>query len=203
MVSKVFKKLVNNRIVDHLEKCGLFSDFQFGFKSSWSTADFLAEKSDSKSDRSGATQAVAIDISKAFDRVCHACLLHKLMSYGISGQIFGLIFSFLSNRWLWVVLDWNSSREYLVNAGVPQGSIRGPTLFLLLLMTFLIVLSVILLSMLMILLSTLNVIRCLIVATTRIGFWTWIWSTRYCGIRQEVPCWFKCWKNSACFIWPV
>ena len=41
VVSKVFEKLVNNRIVDHLEKCGLFSDFQYGFKSSLSTADLL------------------------------------------------------------------------------------------------------------------------------------------------------------------
>ena len=52
-------------------------------------------------------------------------------SYGISGQIFGLISSFLSNRRLWVVLDGKSSQEYPVNAGVPQGSILGPTLFLL------------------------------------------------------------------------
>ena len=41
VVSKVFEKLVNNRIVDCLEKCGLFSDFQYGFRSSWSTADLL------------------------------------------------------------------------------------------------------------------------------------------------------------------
>ena len=39
VVSKVLEKLVNNRIVDHLEKCGLFSDFQYGFRSSRSTAD--------------------------------------------------------------------------------------------------------------------------------------------------------------------
>ena len=39
--SKVFAKVVNNRIVDHLEKCGLFSDFQDGFSSSRSTADLL------------------------------------------------------------------------------------------------------------------------------------------------------------------
>ena len=41
VVSKIFEKLVNNRIVDHLEKCGLFSDFQYGFRSSRSTADLL------------------------------------------------------------------------------------------------------------------------------------------------------------------
>ena len=70
-------------------------------------------------------------MSKAFDRVWHVGLLHKLKSYGISGQIFGLIFSFLSNRWLLVVLDGKSSQEYVVNAGVPQGSILGPALSLL------------------------------------------------------------------------
>ena len=52
-------------------------------------------------------------------------------SHGISGQIFGLISSFLSNRRLRVVLDGKSSQKYPVNAGVPQGSILGPTLFLL------------------------------------------------------------------------
>ena len=46
MLSKVFEKLVNNRIVDHLEKCGLFSDFQYGFRSSRSTVDHLTVVSD-------------------------------------------------------------------------------------------------------------------------------------------------------------
>ena len=134
VVSKVFEKLIKNRIVDHVEKCGLFSDFQYGFRSSRSTADLLTVVSDRiarASNRSRATRAVALDISKAFDRVWHAGLLHKLKSYGISGQIFGLISSFLSNRQLQVVLDWKSSQEYPVNAGVPQGSILDPTLSLL------------------------------------------------------------------------
>ena len=132
--SKVFEKLVNNRIADHLEICGLFSDFQYGFRSSRSTADLLTVVSDRIArafNRSGATRAVALDISKAFNRVWHAGLLHKLKSYGISGQMFGLISSFLSNRQLRVVLDGKSSQEYPVNAGVPQESILGPTLFLL------------------------------------------------------------------------
>ena len=66
----------------------------------------------------------------AFDRVWYTGLLHKLKSYGISGQIIGLISSFVSNRWLRVVLDGKSSQEYPVNARVPQGSILGPTYFL-------------------------------------------------------------------------
>ena len=74
---------------------------------------------------------MAFDISKAFDRVLHAGHLHKLKSYGVSGQIFGHIFSFLSNRRLQVVLDGKSSQEYPVNAEVPQGSILGRLLFLL------------------------------------------------------------------------
>ena len=111
-----------------------FSDFQYGFRSSRSTADLLTVVSDRIArafNRCGATRAVALDISKAFDRVWHAGLLHKLKSYGISGQIFGLVSSFLSNRRLQVVLDGKSSQEYPVNAGVRRGSILGPTLFLL------------------------------------------------------------------------
>ena len=81
--------------------------------------------------RSEAARAAAIDISRAFDRVCHAGILHKLKSYQISGQIFGLISFFLNNRGLRVVLDGKSSKEYPVNAEFPQGSILGPTLFLL------------------------------------------------------------------------
>ena len=99
-----------------------------------STADILTVVSDRIArnfNRSGGTRAVALDISKAFDRVWHAGLLHKTKSYGISGQIFGLISSFLSNRQLQVVLEGKCSQEYPVNAGVAQGSILGPALFLL------------------------------------------------------------------------
>ena len=46
VVSKVFEKLVNNSLLDHLEKCGLFSDFQYGFRSSQSSADLLTVVSD-------------------------------------------------------------------------------------------------------------------------------------------------------------
>ena len=72
MVSKVFEKIVNNRLVDHLEKRGLFTDFQYGFRSSRSTADLLTAVSGRIArafDRSRATRAVAFYISKAFDKV--------------------------------------------------------------------------------------------------------------------------------------
>ena len=81
--------------------------------------------------KSGTTRTVALDISKVFDRVWNAGLFHKRKSYEISGQIFGFISSFLSNRQLRVVLDGKSSQEYPVNTGVSRGSILGPTLFLL------------------------------------------------------------------------
>ena len=66
------EKLVNNRIVDHLEKCGHIFNFQF-FSQLYlrELLGLLAGQ--------GATRALALDISKAFDRVWHAGLLHKLM----------------------------------------------------------------------------------------------------------------------------
>ena len=76
MVIKVFEKLVNNGIVDHVEKCGIFP--------SQSTAYLLAIVSDVVGrafNKSGATRAVALDISKAFGRVWHTILLqNKLKS---------------------------------------------------------------------------------------------------------------------------
>ena len=75
--------------------------------------------------KSGATQAVALDTSKAFRRVCHIGFLCKLISYGMLGQIFSLISSFLRNKQLRVVLDGKSLQAYPFNAGVFQGSIFG------------------------------------------------------------------------------
>ena len=96
--------------------------FWFPIWFSWSTADLLTVVSDRIArafNMSGATSAVAHDISKASDMVWHASLLHNLKSNGILGQIFGLILFFLSNRRLGVVL-----------AEVPLRSIIDPTLLL-------------------------------------------------------------------------
>ena len=95
------------------------------------------------------------------DMVLHAGLLHKLKSYGISGQICGLILSFLCNRWLVVVLNGKSLQEYPVNAGVARNSILGPTLFLLYIVDLLED-AISNIAMYVILLSTLSVTRYLI-----------------------------------------
>ena len=67
-------------------------------------------------------------MSKVFDSVRHASILHKLKSYQGSGEVFGLTFSFLRNTQLRVVLDRTSLQKYL-GANVPQTLILGPTLF--------------------------------------------------------------------------
>ena len=95
----------------------LFSDFQYGFRSSPLIADLLIFVSDRVArpfNRSGATRTEAFDISKVFDGVWHG-LPYKLKFYGISSQIFGLISNFHSDRRLLVVLDGKSSQEYPVN----------------------------------------------------------------------------------------
>ena len=158
VVNKVFEKLVNNRLVDHLKKCG---PFQYGFRSTEDLLTVLSDRIAWGFNSSGATSAVAFDISKVFNRIWHPGVFHKYVFCVISGQIFGLILSFLSNRQLWVAKDGKSLQEYLVNVGVPQDSICGPTFFLLY-SNNLMMLSRILLSMLMILLCTLFLIRHLI-----------------------------------------
>ena len=72
----------------------MWPDFQYGFRSSQSTVDLLtvvSDRTDRAFNRSGATRVVVFDILKAFDRFCHASLLHKLNSYGILGLISGHI----------------------------------------------------------------------------------------------------------------
>ena len=73
-----------------------------------------------------ATRTVALDISKTFDRICRVLVFFtNLRFYGILGQIFGLISSFLNNRQLRVVLDVKYLQEYPVNARASQGFILG------------------------------------------------------------------------------
>ena len=109
-VIKIFEQLVNNGFLNCLKKCGFFSDSQYGFRSSWSSwSTILSGRITKAFNRSGATHPVELYISKAFDRVWHTGLLHKLKSYRHSLQVFQLNYCFLSNRQLQLVLD----RKYL------------------------------------------------------------------------------------------
>jgi len=133
VISKIFETVINLSLVKHIESLGLFSDAQYGFRSGRSTADLLTvitERVNCALDNSGQARAIALDISKAFDKVWHAGLIRKLEGYGVCGRVLRIISSFLSDRKLKVVLDGQSSSLFSINAGVPQGSVLGPTLFL-------------------------------------------------------------------------
>ena len=78
----------------------------------------------------GLVIGVFLDISKAFDKVWHDGLIYKLQQNGISGELLNILVDFLNNRKQRVVLNGQSSNWVDVKAGVPQGSIMGPLLFL-------------------------------------------------------------------------
>ena len=81
-------------------------------------------------DESFEVRGVFLDISKAFDKVWHECLIFKLKQNGISGNLINLLCDFLKNRKQRVLLNGQVSGWPDVKAGVPQGSILGPLLFL-------------------------------------------------------------------------
>ena len=133
-VAKVFETLFNSRFIKHLESNNLFSDHQYGFRKARSTGDLLSYLTHiwSSSLRNFRESfVVALDISKAFDRAWHKALLAKLPAYGFTPSFCKLISSFLSNRFISVVVDSATSASFPVSSGVPQGSVLLPTLFLL------------------------------------------------------------------------
>lgn len=132
--SKIFEKLLANRIVHFLESYNILSKNQHGFHRNRSTLSALASILNyiyKNLDQGNKVMAVFVDLSKAFDCVDHDILLKKIECYGLHGQCQKILKSYLNNRKQFVDFCNVKSRELSVDIGVPQGSVLGPLLFLL------------------------------------------------------------------------
>ena len=133
--SKIFEKIVFKHIYNFFICNNLITKNQSGFRPGDSTVNQLIDLVNEihlsfDNRKSLEVRAVFLDISKAFDKVWHDGLSFKLKQNGISGPLLNVLNHYLSNRKQRVVLNGFSSDYFSIEAGVPQGSVLGPLLFL-------------------------------------------------------------------------
>ncbi len=132
-LSKIFERLMYNRLSAFLDKYNILTPNQFGFRKNRSTADAVINLSDYVTNILDSSHSVLghfIDVSKAFDSINHTVLLHKLWNYGVRGVAHKWFADYFANRKQFVQDNNMKSHLHHVECGVPQGSILGPLLFL-------------------------------------------------------------------------
>ena len=134
LIAKTMETIITKQLLTFLETNNLLSDHQYGFRKARSTGDLLAYAVHVWSpalESCGESRVISLDISKAFDCVWHKGLLAKLPMFGLHHTLINWIGSFLSDRSIAVRVDGFLSNLHSINAGVPQGSVISPVLFIL------------------------------------------------------------------------